>query len=68
MLCYYFNSFLQQFKSNSFPRLTKSKRVEETGFLSKICGKMFMWSTKNFLQGSHFKPVGLLYCGSSVAT
>ena len=28
-------------KCNCLPRFTKFRRVNETGFLSKICGKMF---------------------------
>ena len=37
-------------------------------FYRNYVEKCFLWSTKTFLQESHFKPVSLLYCRSSGAT
>ena len=65
----YKKTFVSTAKRSSFSRLKKSRRVKEMGFLLNICGKKcFLWSTKIFNQGSHFKLVVLLYCANSGAT
>ena len=43
------------------------KRVQKCDFYQKYVEKCFLWSTKVFLQDSHFKPVVFIYCGSSGA-
>ena len=55
-------------KRSSFSRLKKFRRVKEMEFLSNISGKVLLWSTKVFLQNSHFNPVALLYYRNSWAT
>ena len=54
--------------ANKLTKLTKSRRVEEMGFLSKICGKMFSLVNKSYPSKQSFKPVIVVYCGSSGAT